>query len=166
MPPQGDSPADQSSLIRNLIREKLRRGLGCRSRRSEREDSVSSSLSQEGSRSSRSSRSRSVRRSRSPSSSRCSRSRSRCSSRSHAPSRSSHVSGGSSRAPPSLSRHSLVFSPIHASRRTTPSATVSQAPHRLLLHSSRRWDPLPLRTRLALARCRLCRGLVAGHAFW
>ena len=80
-------------LIRDLLHEELRRGLGRHSRRSEREGSVSSSSSQEGS---RSSCSHSVRHSRSPSSSRRSRSSSRHSSRSHAPSHSSHVSGGSS----------------------------------------------------------------------
>ena len=87
-----------------------------------------SSSSQEGSRSSRSSHLGSARCSRSPSSSRRGRSSSRHSSRSHAPSRSSHVSGGSSRAPPSLSWHLVVVSPMHASRRTTPSANVNQAP--------------------------------------
>ena len=40
VPHCGDSPADQSSLIRNLIREELRRGLG---RPSEWGDSMSSS---------------------------------------------------------------------------------------------------------------------------
>ena len=80
---------------------------------------MSSSSSQEGSRSSRSSRSLPSRRS---------RFRSRHSSRSHTLSHSSLVSGDSSHAPPSLSRHSLVVSPTHASRRTTPSATISRAP--------------------------------------
>ena len=57
VPPREDSPAVQANLIRDLIREELRRGLGCRSHRSQREDSGSSSSSQEGSRSSHSSRS-------------------------------------------------------------------------------------------------------------
>ena len=51
MPPRGDSPTDQAILIRDLIREELRRGLSRRSHRSEREGSVSSSSSQECSRS-------------------------------------------------------------------------------------------------------------------
>ena len=64
VPPRGDSPLDQANLIRDLIREELRRVLGRRGRRSQREGSASSSV-QEGS---RSSRSRSSRRSHSPSS--------------------------------------------------------------------------------------------------
>ena len=35
--PRGDSPTDQANLVRDLIREELRRGLGRCSRRSERE---------------------------------------------------------------------------------------------------------------------------------
>ena len=96
---RGDLPADQSSLIRNIIREKLRRGLGRRIRRSERGNSVSSSSSQEGSRLSCSSHSLSNRHSRSPPSSHHSRSPSRRSFHSHAPSCSSRTSGISSRAP-------------------------------------------------------------------
>ena len=38
--PRGDLRPDQANLIRELIREELRRGLGRRSRRSEREGSV------------------------------------------------------------------------------------------------------------------------------
>ena len=94
---RGDSSTDQANLIRDWIREEMRRGLGRLSRPSEREGSVSSSSSHKGS---RSSRSRSVRHSRSLSSlcdSRSSGKRSYCS---HAPSHSSHVSGGSSRTPP------------------------------------------------------------------
>ena len=121
IPPRGDSPSDQTNLIRDLIREELRRGLGHRSRRSQREDSGSSSSSQEGSRSSRSRR-----HSRSPSS-RHRRSPSRRLSPRHAPSRSSHGLGGSSCAPPLLSRHSLVVSPTPAVGRITPLATVSRA---------------------------------------
>ena len=99
----------------------LYRGVG---RCSEREDSMSSS-SQEGSRSFHSSHSRLSRHFRSPSSSPYHRSSSRRSSRSHAPSRSSHGSGGSS-GPPFAAL--VGGSPMLASRRTTPSATVSQAP--------------------------------------
>ena len=124
VPPRGDSQADQATLIRDLIRDELRKGLGHRSHHSQRQGSASSSSSQEGS---RSSRSRSVSRSRSPSWSHRSRSHSRRSSCSHAPSRSSLASGGSFRAHPSLSRHSLVTSPALTSRRVTPSATVASS---------------------------------------
>ena len=44
---RGDSQPDQSSLIRDLIHVELRRGLGCRSRCSEREGSSSSSSSED-----------------------------------------------------------------------------------------------------------------------
>ena len=117
VPTRGDSSRD-------LIHKELRRGLGRRSRRSEREGSVPSS-SQEGSHLSHSSCSRSV--SRSPSSSRHSRSSGRRSHRSHAPSCSSHVLGGSSPPPLPLLRF-LVASPAHVSRRATPSATISRVP--------------------------------------
>ena len=46
-PSLGDSRADQSSLIRELIREELLWGLGRRGHRSEREDSGSSPSSHE-----------------------------------------------------------------------------------------------------------------------
>ena len=53
-PPWGDSPPDQADLIRELIHEELRRGLGRHSHRLEREGSSSTPSSQEGSRSSQS----------------------------------------------------------------------------------------------------------------
>ena len=46
VPPRGDLPPVQANLIRDLICEVLRRGLGRRSRRSERKGSVSSYSSQ------------------------------------------------------------------------------------------------------------------------
>ena len=127
--PQGYSPPGQANLIRDFIREELRRGLGRRDHHSEREDSVSSSSSQEGSRSLHSRLSR--HHSRAPSRSRHSRSPSRCLNHSRISSCSSHVLEGSSRSltsSPPLSRHSSVVSPAHAYCRATPSATFSRAP--------------------------------------
>ena len=159
--PRGDSLPDQANLIRDLMRKELRRGLGCRSRHSERKGSVSSSLSQEGY---QSSRSQSVRSYHSPSSLHHSRSSGRRLHCSHAPScsshvlgdssRSPHVSGGSSRSPPSLSRHSLVASPVHVLRRDTPSATVSRAPPSPPPTFITPLGPPPPRTHLVLALCR------------
>ena len=127
---RGDSQPDQSSLIREFLREELRRGLGCCGCRSEREGSSSSPSLPEGS---RLLCSRSVRdRSRAPSCSRHSRSLSRHGYRSRVSSRSSHVTGGSSRSPLVLTCQSPVVPPVHVSRRTTPSCTVSQVPPSLL----------------------------------
>ena len=67
VPPRGDSPPDQTGLITDIICEKLRWGMGRHRRHTQREDSGSSSFSQEGS---RLSLSRSSRLSRSPSPSR------------------------------------------------------------------------------------------------
>ena len=64
-------------MIKRLIREELRRGLGCRSRRSEREDFGSSPSLQEDSHSVRSSSRLCSSRHRSPASSGCTRTRSR-----------------------------------------------------------------------------------------
>ena len=89
-------------LIRDLVREELRRSLSRCCRCSEREGSTFFSSLQEGC--------RSIRRSHSLFLSRCSRRLHR----SHALSHSSRVSGGSSRSrsPPTLSRHSSVVSPL------------------------------------------------------
>ena len=85
-PPWGDSLPDQANLIRDLIPEELRRGMGRCSRCSEREGSASSS-SQEGSRSSQSHSFRHC--PRAPSHTRCSRSPSRRLNRSRVSPRSS-----------------------------------------------------------------------------
>ena len=139
VPPRGDSPPDKANLIRELMREELRRGLGRRSHCSEREGSVSS-LSQEGSRSSCSCL---VRRSRSPSSLCQSRSSSRRLHCSHAPSRSSHVSGGSS------------HSPAHVSCRATPRLLLVERHRRLLLRLSLSMHILaPCRVLLLASCCR------------
>ena len=135
VPPYIDSPSDQTSMIREIIRKELRRGMGHRRRRLEREDSGSSSSSQEGSRSFRSSRSHSSRHSHSPSSSRHRRSSSRRSSHSHAPSRSSHCSGGSSHAPRRC-RGTPWWFPLRSTRVGPPPRLPSVERFRLHLPSS------------------------------
>ena len=146
MPPRGDSPPYQAILIRDLIREELRRGLG---RYSERESSVSSSSSQEGCRSMQSQSFR--HRSRALSRSRRSRYPSRRSNRSRVLSCSSYMSGGSSHSPWCC----LVtprWSPWRTGRTGPPPRLLSAGRHRhLLLRSSCGWLCCLLRMRLALS---------------
>ena len=136
VPPRGDSSSDQTSLIRNIY-EELRRGLGRRCCRAEREV-----------RSSRHSRSLSSRRRRSSS---------RRLSHSHALSRSSHGLRGSSRAPRHC-RGTSWWSPLRSLRVGPPPRlpSVDRLRHRLP-SSLRRWGPLLHLTCRAPARCRMLR---------
>ena len=122
-PPLGDSHPVQSSMIRELIREELRRGLGRRSRRSEREGPPAGSLS-----SHCPLRVSTRHRSSAPSRLFSDRSRDWRSFNVFDSSVISYVSGDQTPSPPRLTFQPPEGPPAFVARRTLPSATVSRAP--------------------------------------